>query len=422
MTTEDTQDPDSSDSRDTAPIELEFLTDDESTRELCRKYWQLGDGERFEYTASSLAKAAHVLPGTLASRVGQSCIAVTRDHTCASCAAPRRLRSRDDYLKLRRHRVARAWSCPNCLDSERAETARAHERTVQLKRDVLFSALKDATVRGMRFDQTRVLEEVVYLVSLLRVAATEDFSSLRSLEDLTTPLSPTWELDREIVERLFGHGLICIHPESHPDSVTFEEGVLTAYYPFKVHWALPLDNSKAPELQKGLEEVLSVNGRAESWQAEAAELHRKIALHECIEYLRLKCRAHRFEPPVGDKTRLVLAAVLTKFSVAQAYNFIHRAVRDAAAFYLEKSTTLAHAANTLPGRIQRAAERAVAEKWAITPYGRDFDAPQTMVSQVLCTLMLQLPKGGFETVPVPQPAAPSESAGDVAPPSDDEKA
>ena len=37
-------------------IELEFLTEDESKRELCRQYWQLGERGKFAVSVPRLAE------------------------------------------------------------------------------------------------------------------------------------------------------------------------------------------------------------------------------------------------------------------------------------------------------------------------------------------------------------------------------
>ncbi len=58
-----------------------------------------------------------------------------------------------------------------------------------------------------------------------------------------------------------------------------------------------------------------------------------------------------------------------------------------------------HAANTVPGSIQRMTEKAIAEGWDVKPFRRDFRAPQSVLSQVLFTKVLKLPDGGFSTVP-----------------------
>lgn len=92
---------------------------------------------------------------------------------------------------------------------------------------------------------------------------------------------------------------------------------------------------------------------------------------------------------------MTLASVLQNFSVAQVYNFIWRAGRDAAAFYQRGGVTRSHAANTVIGTIQRNADRARAEEWDVKPYRRDRRAPRSMVSEVLFDTALQVGELAF---------------------------
>src|SRR5262249_52948054 len=148
-----------------------------------------------------------------------------------------------------------------------------------------------------------------------------------------------------------------------------------------------------------LEELLTSDDWPANWHADSEELHRIVALQECLQYMRLIMREHGFEPKIGEKTLLVLKTALANFSIGQVYNFLWRAARDAAAFYVREGISKAHAANIVPGSIQRMAERARAEGWQVKTYRRDFRAPQSQLSQVLFTMALQLPDGGFTTIP-----------------------
>ena len=73
-----------------------------------------------------------------------------------------------------------------------------------------------------------------------------------------------------------------------------------------------------------------------------------------------------------------------------------------------------HAANTVPGFIQRAAERAIAEDWSVKPFRRNFEVPLSVISQVLFTTALKLPEDGLSTIPpsdeiTPEPCSPATS-------------
>jgi hypothetical protein len=91
--------------------------------------------------------------------------------------------------------------------------------------------------------------------------------------------------------------------------------------------------------------------------------------------------------------------LLEEYSVAQAYNFIWRAAKDAAAFYQRGGVNKQYAANTVVRAIQRQAERALSEGWEVKAYRRDFRCPQSMIGQILFDTCLQIGDVGFTQTP-----------------------
>src|SRR6185437_14728328 len=155
------------------------------------------------------------------------------------------------------------------------------------------------------------------------------------------------------------------------------------FYPMKVHWVIPID-SDGPSPSRFIDD-LERTLRSEAswphgWQEEVAQLHATVALQECLQYLRVVLDDHGFELNLGEKTIGVLRAALRSFSIGQVFSFIWRAAKDAAAFYVRESASKAHAANIVPGAIQRSAERALAEGWEVRAFRRDFRAPESVLS------------------------------------------
>lgn len=269
-----------------------------------------------------------------------------------------------------------------------------------LTQDLVEASAQGQEIRAMSF------HDAVYLLSLLRHAGSEDLAFIAPNEVVSGCLSPTIDFDQEIVSSLFRRRLIAIHPHSRADAVIIEDGRLTQYYPGKVYWTLPLegrDISPAAFMER-LELTVRKQGWRESWRDEADDLFRKVALHECLQYLRVVVEEHNFELRVGEKTVIVLNGVLRRHSVAQAYNFMWRAAKDAASFYVRKQASKRHAANTIPGSIQRLADRAWAEGWDVPAYRRHFQAPRSTLSCVLFDTVLEIGEAGFTTVP-PCPTA-----------------
>jgi SEC-C motif len=157
----------------------------------------------------------------------------------------------------------------------------------------------------------------------------------------------------------------------------------------------------------------------ESWWSEWPEVWRELAVAECVGYLLLCLGEHDLPFKVGEKTLAVLEDMLETFSIGQAYNFIWRAARDAAAYMVRERVPAARAANSAVGNMQRGMERARAEGWQMKALGRDRRLPVSAVSHTFFTVAMQVPD--FMTaqrrdvtlpkvaVPVPEPDVADES-------------
>ena len=76
-------------------------------------------------------------------------------------------------------------------------------------------------------------------------------------------------------------------------------------------------------------------------------------------------------------------------------NFIWRAAKDAAAFYVRNKVSKDHAAKTVVGSIERQIERALANEWNVTAYRRNYNYPQSVLSRTLYSTVLKTDDGGF---------------------------
>ena len=104
---------------------------------------------------------------------------------------------------------------------------------------------------------------------------------------------------------------------------------------------------------------------------------------------------HQLYLSPGEKSRQMLSRCLEHFSVAQVYNFIWRAAKDAAAYYMRSSISKRQAANSVVGNISRSMERALANEWEVKPFGRNYNLPQSSLSRVIFNMILGTDDGGF---------------------------
>jgi len=387
-------------------LHLGFFTEEVARNppKICKEYWTLDSTGGFTHTVASIGKRFNLAPSAVSALVERDCRAYFPDAKCTRCGKPHQIKNRADFTIQKSLRNT-PRVCHFCREAEQLAAQRAAEEQRRLR--ALNLELELSSFRStFGWVPPRVLafEDAVYILSLFRAGGTEDLSGVVPHDDFAFPLSPTTEFDRRILDRLYRRRIIAIHPGSRHDAIVGDQEPFTSFFPFKVHWLLPIpeDGPSSARYLEDLEAVLS--NRPEwprDWEEDAPELQRAVALEECQQYLSLALDEHGFDPRPTEKLTLVLRSVLKQFSVGQTFNFIWRAARDAAAFYVREQTARAHARNIVPGSIQRAAERAVAEAWTVKGYRRDRRAPESQISHVLFTMALKLPDGGLNAVPPP---------------------
>ncbi len=321
-----------------ATVNVSYLTEDAGMRELCRQYWEIDHTGAFVHAVKELSEKFGVPQSQVAKTVAACCSASSSDVACAMCGSPRLLRSRADLAQQSSRR--RGWStftCTNCKEHQQAETKQAAERAAKLRSDAVRRELESRRGRGLSIDRMS-FTSAVYLASLLRAGGAEDLSFINPHGHYVAQLSPNAEMDRQILDHLYSDCAICVHPGSRAESIVLEDGRFSGFYPLMTHWLLPLpETGPSPaKFQEELEAALTATQLPEQWNPESRILHREVALQECLQYLTVVLEEHGFNPRFGDKTRIVLQTALKTFSIGQVYNFIWRAARDAAAFYMRE--------------------------------------------------------------------------------------
>lgn len=381
-------------------LQIDFLTDDEEVKRLCRLYWDVAVAPDFSTTVAELGTRFGMTAREVIKIATENCLAFSLDRACPRCKVPYIYTSRSDYQEKYRA-PNRNRLCPKCAIEETEFKRTQHLKEIEQK----CKAIQDTFSLEPQVPQdirSLSLEDAICLLSFIRISASEDLSVLKSLASITQPLSPNPEYDEEIVQRLFQEELIIISPTTPPDAFEFDAGLPTRFFLNQVTWALFTgeDIEEAQHFIAQLEIVIRTKELwPPTWHEQGIELWKKIALQECLQYLAVVLQEHKLPLNVGEKTLLVLTDLLTEYSVGQIYNLIWRAGKDAAAFYMRERVSKQHAANTVVGSIQRQAERARAEGWSIKPYKRDRRCPQSMISQVLFNAALQIGEKGFEDSP-----------------------
>jgi Zn-finger protein len=133
------------------PIDLTFhqSAGDESMRELCSRYWALGDDGRFTTTVTRLAADFGIPKHEVASTVALYCTAFSEDQQCVTCGIPRSFVSRADYEQHKRPWSGIVWTCEGCLAAKREEAERAKQADIASKRERLAHDLESRQADGV---------------------------------------------------------------------------------------------------------------------------------------------------------------------------------------------------------------------------------------------------------------------------------
>ena len=383
-------------------LELDFNIDDEKLIEFCRQYWEVDDENRFVHTVASLASKLNLSSREFGQFVYTYCDAYAFDDSCSTCSACHIYTNRSDFTARRRRvEAGREWICEDCKAAE-------HERIADAKRvqdERRYAVVKEHyEVKPHQFNIGELtLRDAVFLITLTRHLAREDYQTIHPITSNDTPLTPSRDYDRDLVIHLYKRHLITVDPNSSIDAFIFnDKGIPDRFYAVKVNWVLTI-NSTSRETNiawiRQIEELFRDREWFNSWEDEVVDLWRDVSLQECLSYLKLALDDHKLPFTPGEKTIHMFQEVLEHYSVSQIYSFIWRAAKDAAAFYTREQVAKSHAANTVVGAIQRAAERAHANGWDVNHYGRDRRLPESILSQVLFNRVLQVGDEGFNSVP-----------------------
>jgi hypothetical protein len=366
-------------------FELELMTDDPGLAALARQYWAYDEEGKFPAKVADLASEYRLRSSDVAKTVASAAVARSTTIRCVACGIGKPFTSRADYTQSRSSRWCRDWMCAPCTESARRREAELAEARRIEQAGALWEWF-GLDLGGSLDPLELTLDEAVALLSLIRVAADEHLEAIHAIGDRR--LSPFRDLDDAFLSHLHHERrLIQIAPLSDVEAFKWEDGKPVRYFTYQVGWQIR-DGDRSVDVasaQSVLEDSLRASWSS-SWRAQRDDLWRRLALAECLEYLRISLEDHGLTKEMGEKTRHVVENALNDFSIGQVYSFIWRAAKDAAAFYVRESVAKRHAANTVVGAIERSAERALVNGWDVTQYRRDRRAAETPVVQLFTTV------------------------------------
>ncbi|APX92573.1 hypothetical protein BWR19_06235 [Halomonas sp. 1513] len=382
-------------------VEVTINTDDENMAELARRYWMLTDEGKFLFKVAELARdfgiKSHVIPQV----VQELAFAHRTDITCTHCDTYFLLTKRTDAT-VPHHRLVpsvEGWICPGCVAEEVAvarDFAR-HKAEVSKSRALeLKSMCWEADVRHQ-----------IFLLALLKHSGDEFLERVNPLsQNKLDLLASAQEVSFTVVRELLQAGLIAIDPNS-PEGAYFinDDGEFRIYLEPSA-WQITtfLDNESAEKGESGINGAalyvtLDRHVSSEQFLRENSEEIEKLAweqvLDEALAYLKYALMERGLPQRFGEMTHHVLRKALEEYSLAQVYRMIWQAARNASDYLVRNRTPKQQAANTVPRSIDGYLERARANDWEVSPFRRNYDFPQSVLSRVIFNQILKTDDGGF---------------------------
>ncbi len=374
-------------------MKLVISSETESIRDICSFYWELNEDGSFTHTVTSIAKLFKKNSHEITKINKQYCQAYSKNICCYNCGAPYIYNSRSDYQSCFNNNDY-SYKCNACIEKEILDET--EEKISRLSKYYNISKPDPFDLNSLSF------RDAIFLLAIIKYQASEDLEYLKPYtSNQKDMLSPSDEYDLKIYKHLAENNIIILSPRTELTALKLTDNGSFQYRIDQACWEIPVDNRTYPEIKifiQQLEKKLSSIDWEDSWYSEAKELGKEIALQESLAYLNCVMTEHQFNFSVGEKTILVLNKILEQCSVAQSYNLIWGAAKDAAAYYMRSNTPKAQAANSVVGGIERKFERYLANNWEIKAFRRDFRLPISIVSQVLFNTTLHTDDGGFNKV------------------------
>jgi hypothetical protein len=383
-------------------IQLEFHTDNPTHIQICELYWSTNSDGAFTHTVSALEKHFNLKAGEAKKISSANSTAYSPDAFCNRCGTPYIFNHRSDYIERLRAGIPNSWKCSDCLEIERGEDLERHKAILEKRRQAIRER-HSLTSRKQQPIMSMTLEDAVYLLSMIRHGASEDFSRIIPISEFREPLMPNCENnDHDVAVHLIQRQLLSPHPESNPDSFIWEGPNEGNIYTKKIIWGWPLGASETSlslrDLAAELETMFRDHLWLEPWQDQWLPLWQKIAVQECLEYLMLVMKEHHLTHPLGPKTYAVISELLETYAVGQVWRIAWTATTQAVAYKERSGIPRAQAANSIVGSMQRYGENARANGWTLKPFRRERRCPQSIVSQVFFNAVVQLGDGYLDVV------------------------
>lgn len=352
-------------------MQLEILIDNELCASICEDYWLQDEDGKFVLKLQEIAVKHEMKAHIVSQYVKQHAYVWSALICCRRCEEPYRFSTRIQYQERNRYAGS---TCQECSEA-------ARKNIVDQKRNILIQ-FRQAAANNKPDLATLDLRSTIYLLAIIHALSNEDLSAIEPLNDYPDyTLSPDPVFDRCILRHLIDKHLLLINLDSSPEAVELNiDDTATINFVMST-FDFVLDHQ---EMSKFIHDFLDTEVLQKiKHSPEFIELCKEVQVQECLAFLTVKLEEHQLYFSPGEKTQHTLRQCLESFSVAQIYNFIWRAARDAAAYYMRSHVSKKQAANTVVRSISRSLEQALTNDWDVKAFSRNYDLPQSSLSRII---------------------------------------
>ena len=365
-------------------MQLEILTDDEQYVRICEDYWRQDEKGKFLLQVREVASIHSMQSRTISQLVKKYAYAWSAADCCRVCIKPYQYRIRSEYQERYRELLT---VCKDCREIEQQVIADKKKNILMKLR--LARESKAIALESLDWKST------VYLLATVHALWGEGFGIVDSLCHYPScTLSPDFDYDLKILVYLFENGLLLPSLNTNLDAIELDDyGEVRHLHLEMFTFDLPWEYQQCADVWADFFDDSALDSVKKT--TDFAQFCREVQLRECTSFLMHVLDRHDLYISPGEKTKEVLNLCLEKLSVAQVYNFIWRAARDAAAYYMRSSISKGQAANSAIGNMRRSLEQSQAEGWDVKPFSRNHNMPQSLLSVIVFNMMLDTEDGGF---------------------------
>lgn len=242
-----------------------------------------------------------------------------------------------------------------------------------------------------------------YLAAILRIALDESVQFIKPLNKFLKKLAPTEDFQNSIVNHLIESNLLVLYSKNIDlklfDLVFDNKNNLQEVSANYFNVCLKINVRPVDDNYERLFKELMYPDSKYFDNDFCFKMWKQIAASECVQYLvqRMNRVGYNFSP--GLKTFNLIDFLLENFSVSQVFGIIYRAVAFSTAQYQAGKINIFQAKNMVIGTCQRHGETAISNDWKLTSYRRDYELPQTSISEVLFNPIMKISVLGFSEVP-----------------------